>query len=430
MFYVQSWKKIGKDGIKKILRSPHQMKIPAGKFQSDHQSFLQLGSIQSASIGIVSINVGQQLAQQYGAGTAICSIILGNLILWLAAVAIISMTNRHHSNAIENIKGYLGRFGGILSALILIGALMSWYSMQINYTVNAMAGLFQWDTNSMLRLGAGLGLFSALLAIGGIRLLRRLTVFFLPLLFGFVLYSLFTSDKSVPLQGTWGLSVTAVVTTILISLSGVINFPTFFRHSRSRPHSFLALTFLTILISFFEISTIWVDFSPRIGGVGSVHLLAMTLFLILSILFCNLLNIYMASASWEAIIPHFSEGKEYAIIGLFGTLTYTFIQISTPVQFFQDLTSAYLAILGVVLLLAYLMRIIVKHRPRPYERRINLLAWLFGCIVATVYEIHHFPESMSAVLAGVNASILFFLGILFIEETTWAVRKKILLSMK
>jgi hypothetical protein len=136
------------------------------------------------------------------------------------------------------------------------------------------------------------------------------------------------------------------------------------------------------------------------------------------------LNIYLASASWEAIVPRFGGAKGFAIIGLLGTLTYTFVQISVPVQYVQDLTNSYISTLGVVLLMAYLTRIIVRHRPRAFEQAINMATWLFGCLIATIYEIQHFLQGVQALIVGVNASILFFLLVIFIEETVWASRKK------
>lgn len=402
------------------------MKKSESRFQYDNQNFFQLACIQSASLGLSVIIVGQQLSKQYGAGTAICSIALANLILWLIAVGIISMTDKAQSNAIENIKTYIGKYGSLTAALILLLAFMNWYAYQINATLSEFHALLQmkekWQSDVALRFGAALGLLSALLSIGGIRLLRKLTVAIFPLLFSYHLYSITVSDLSIPIKGSLGLSFSAILTAILTLLPGVINFPTFFRHSRSKAHSFLALTLLTIFITFFEISTIWMNFSFLQPETSTI--LLTSLFLILILTLCNLLNIYLASACWEAIIPHIGGGKEYAIIGLFGTLTYTFVQISTPVQFFQDLTNSYLAILGIVLLMAYLLRIIVRHRPRLFERSINLSAWLFGCVVSTIYEIQHFLHGVDALLAGVNGSILFYLAVIFIEETAWALRKK------
>ena len=395
-----------------------------GRIYYDKQSFVQLASIQSASLGLSVISIGPQLATLYGAGTAICSIMLGNLILWLVAMTVLSKFDYERANAIEYIKGYIGKYGGILAALILMVAVLNWYAHQITFSMAALSSLFQdgMCRGMAIRIGAALGLLCALLAMGGIRLLKQMTVISLPLLFCYHIYVITASDRSVPLAGTWGLSFSAVTSSVLILLPGVINFPTFFRHSQSQAHSFLALTLLAILITFFEVTTIWMDFSFSNGIVSSVM---MSVFIILSLTYSNLINIYLASACWETFASRFSGPKGFAIIGLFGTLTYTFIQVSTPVQFLQDLTNAYIANLGVVLFLVYLTRIIVKHRPRSLEKSINLATWLCGCSIATLYEIQHFLKGEEALFVGATASLLFYMGVIFIEETGWAVKNRL-----
>ncbi|MBS0607670.1 MAG: hypothetical protein JSR57_12030, partial [Verrucomicrobia bacterium] len=279
-----------------------------------------MASIQSASVGLSVIVIGKQLATLYGAGTAICSVALGNLILWLVAIAVISMADRPQNNAIDNIKEYLGKFGGMISALILMVAVLNWYAYQITFSLSTLNDLIQGGIQKglLIRIGAALGLLCALLALGGIHLLRKLTVFSLPLLVCYHCYSIIVSDKTIPVAETWGLSFTAVTTSVLILLPGVINFPTFFRHSRSRAHSLLALTVLTILITFFEVTTIWMDF-PFSFDIVNTTILAT--FIIAILTYCNLVNIYLASASWETFSSRFGEPKGFAIIGLFGTLT-------------------------------------------------------------------------------------------------------------
>ena len=386
----------------------------------DNQNFFQLASIQSASLGLSVIIIGKQLATSYGAGTAICSIAVGNLILWLIAIVIISMVDKVQINAIENIENYIGRYGGILIAIILMTSFLSWYALQINSSMSDLNDLFHWTTiwrsDAIIRIGAVLGLFTALLSIGGIRLIKWMTVISLPLLFTYHFFSSILSGTTATLKNTWGLSLPAIIATVLILLPGVINYPTFFRHSRSRAHSYLSLTLITVFVTLLEISTIWIDFSK--------FSTLTTLFILVILTNCNLVNIYFASAAWESIVPRFGGPKGFAVIGLLGTTLYTFLQISSPVQFFGDITNSYFACLGAVLILAFLIRIIVKHRPRPYEKIINMAAWLFGCLIATIYETEHFLQGVPALLAGVNASILLFIVVIFIEETMWAFEKK------
>jgi hypothetical protein len=401
------------------------MRQVPGKFQSDRQNFFHLACIQSASLGLSVIIIGKTLSMQYGAGTAICSIVIANLVLWLIAITVISMVDQIQSTAIDNIKSYLGKYGGVSIAIIFLFAFLGWYALQIDFCLKELSSLHLYkeelQKGILIRAGAVLGLISATLSMGGIRLLRKIAVFSFPFLLAYHFYAVATSNSSISLKGTWGISFQAVLTAVLILLPGVINFPTFFRHSISKAHSFLALTLITIFVTLLEISTIWMDFTAVQSLIPN---LLLTLFVVLILTTCNLLNIYLASASWEAVIPRFGGPKGFAIIGLLGTLVYTFIQITAPVQFLQDLTNAYIAILGIVLLFAYLLRITLKHRPRPFEKSINLVTWLFGCTVATVYEIRHFPLGIQALLAGMNASLVFILCVIFIEETAWALRRK------
>jgi cytosine permease len=393
------------------------------------QNFYHLSSIQTVSLGIPVIIIGKQLSELHGVGTAICSILIGNLILWIIGLAITSMAYQDQTNAIENIKGYIGRFGSFLFALILILAFLDWYVVQINYTAKGIYTLFGWNNASIIRIGATLGILSALLAIGGIRLLKWMTAIGFPFVLIYNIYIVITSDYSIFPKWEWGISFSAMIATILVLLPGIINLPTFFRHSRSKADSFLALTFMVIFYTFFECATIWMNFST-----GSTFILATptamlgyviptALFLVLTSTCSNLLNIYLASACYETFIPKFAGTKGHAIMGLMGTAAYTFIQISSPVQFLENLLNCFIGVIGIVLFIGVLARIIIRHRLRTFERTINIIAWLIGCIVATMLIIQNPDQVVRPLLLSMGASTLFFLFVFFIEETYWSLQK-------
>ncbi len=393
-------------------------------FHSDNQNFFEIGSIPNAAIGL-SIVIGSQLANEYGAGIAICSIVVGNLILWIIGISVISINEQHGNTGIDNIKLFFGRVGGLISSLILMFAFLNWYAFHLTFSTQALNQLLHLDNNLVLdlslRFGVMLGLLCALLSVGGIRMLKRLSIIAFPLLLIFHSYAISISDQSITLKGTFGLSFYAVMTSVLLLLPGVINFPTFFRHARSKAHAYLALTMFVVFTTFFEISTIWINFYSAVSG---FNIIVTAVFISIMLTTCNLLNIYLASACWRTIVPNFESPKGFAIIGLFGTLTYTFIQISSPVQFLQELTNSYIACLGVVLMFAFAARIMIKHRPRKFDKLMNLVTWLFGCVIATIYEIKPAYKGLPALLNGLTASILFFMTIIFIEEIVWALRKK------
>ena len=399
------------------------------------QNFYHLASIQIVGQSIPSVMVGKLLFEQYGAGTTVNSIIIGNLILWLIGLAIISMVYQAHTNAIENISGYLGKYGGLTFALSLIIAFLIWYVNQINISIISLKSILQfrnyWKDGFDIRIGAVLGLLSAVLSIGGIRLLKWLTVIAFPFLFCYYAYAVIVSQESPVFEGSWGLSLPAVVSVVLLNLPGTINLPTFFRHSKSKANSFLALTIMTVFTILFECATIWMDFSGAIEfsdvntptPLVTMLILPFVSFLIITSVCSNLINIYLASACYESFIPKFSGTKGHAIMGLIGTAAYTFIQISSPINFLINLLNAYIGIMGIILLIAVMARLIIKHRPRKYEKVINCASWLFGCVVSTYLEVKQPDAAIHSLFFGMSASVLFFLVVFFIEETYWSIQK-------
>lgn len=394
----------------------------------DNQHYWQLTCIQTASLGYPGVIIGKNLSYIYGPNTAILSILIGNLILWLIGITIISMVDKTKSNAIDNVKSYIGKSGGIAFSLILLFAFFNWYAQQISLSLSALNDTLNLNNileeHITIKIGATLGLLTALLSIGGIKMLRRITVFFFPLLICYTIYTIISSDYSFDFKSPLILSYPAIITSVLTVLPGYINFPTFFRHSRSKSHSYFALSLITLVTAFFQISTIWMTFSNTFSSHILINLILLSLFLLIALTCVNLLNIYLASACIETILPQFSEGKGYAIIGLFGTLTYTFLQISTPVQFVEDVTNSYIAILGVILVMAFLLKLIVRHRPRPLDKALNMATWILGCVIATVYEIRHLLDGVDSLLVGMRASVIFYLTVLFIEEIVWAIQMK------
>lgn len=374
------------------------------------------------------VAVGSQLAHQYGPGIAICSILVGNLILWLVAMTIISMAIEERNNAVENVKGYLGKFGAFFMVLVLIAAFLNWFVLQINTSVPSIGHYFGiYDRPLLVRLGAGLGFLTALLSMGGIRVIKWITVAITPVIWGYYIYVIFGSDYSFHVD-QWGLNLAAVISTVLVLLPGVVNLPTFFRHARSKADCYLALTIMTLAISFFQIATIWMTFIDErgvviFGSTFSFFSFATLGFTLLTLITTNLLNIYFASACWESFAPKFEGAKGYAIVGLIGTAAYTFIQVYAPILFLEELANCYIASLGVVLLMAFLVRIIVRHRPRTYEKAINGFCWFIGCLVGTVAILKNMHDGIDPLLIGVASSALTFLCIIFIEETVWAVKK-------
>jgi purine-cytosine permease-like protein len=394
------------------------------------QKWYHLSTILSGSLPFPVIIVGNQVAAKYGAGTAICSILVGNLILWLIGICVMSMTMRDRSNAIQNVKSYLGKYGAIAMWLILMSAILNWFARQIAESAPSIALYFSGQsTSAIVRIGAAFGLFTTLLATGGIRLIKIAVASSFPFIFCYYLFAIFRSNFSISQIEGFSLSLPAIIMTISTLVPGIINLPTLFRHASSKEDCFLGLSLLMILISFFEISTIWMKFSnpyfTPTGSINSLFSIATLLFLVLTLIYINLINIYYGSACWETYVPRFEGPKGYAVIGLMGTAVYTFLQIQTPFFYILNLTDCFLASLGVALLIGYLIRIIVQHRPRKFEKAINGFCWLIGCVVSTIFVIQNVKDLSYPLVMGAAGTTMAFLVVIFIEETAWAAKKLI-----
>jgi len=397
-------------------------------FPDQDQNFWQLASIQSSATGIPVMIIGGHVAAKFGVATGITSVIVGNLILWIIGMVIISMAAPEKDNALQNVMHYLGKVGSISGAIFLLLAFLSWYILELNSANIAISRLLSHEETS-LRLGAGLGAFIALLSIGGIRLIKKYCTFIFPFLLLFSIFSIIYHFSIVKTNFVWNFSTLGIFAVISINLARFVNLPTFFRHSRSLLDSYLGLSLMIFFTMFFQISMILVGYGIGFHDVASISANSMIYsyfliaFIILILIAMNLVNIYFASASWEIIFPHRKSNIEFVIIGLLGTLAYTFIQIATPMQFILSIAYNFIASLGIVLLLAFLIKTFEQHRPRPYEKVINLSCWFFGAIMGTLYTWKGSIDSTKTLIISICATTLAFLFIFYLEETIWSVRK-------
>jgi hypothetical protein len=395
-----------------------------------NQNFWQITCIQSASQSIYGMLLGGILTKQYGSPVAFTSICIGNLFLWVIGLGVILIASKERKNAVENVQGYLGKTSSFIMTMILIIAFLSWYMLQIKDSITSITPLFQQHQLGLEIFGILLGIAIAILSMGGIRLIRMICVIAFPFLLGFLLYLIVTSNFMTTLNGTWGFSLTGIVTVSAITLPGTVNLPTFFRHSNSRADSLLALTLMTFFAIIFQSFSIFtgmtqpVDFIKDRISFDFFTIIAF-IFIITSLVCVNLVNIYFASATVEAILPRLSKSIGYVIVGLLGTISYIFLQNSSIMLFIEDLTDSFIANLGISLLLSFLASMFIKHRFRVLEKSASSVCWGFGCLISMIFLIRNAENSNQALVAGIGASLLAFIILAFIEETIWSSKKVI-----
>lgn len=394
------------------------------------QNYWQMTSIQSASLGLPMIAAASHIARSSGTFVAISSILIGNLILWLIGFSIISMTKNEKKNAIDNVKFFMGISGEYLAATVLILSFLSWYILQISQAMSGLGAVLpigsSLATNDILRFGTAIGFISALVSIKGIVIIRKICTYIFPFLLAYILYVLFMKSEGILwINSPEYFSLYGIITIVTIFLPGVVNFPTFFRHSKSYQDSILALTFTMIFLALFQFLALLLGIGYTSSFLSSRDADAFSIFfasffILSSYLCCNIVNIYFASATTESIFKRYSSGKEFAIIGLMGTAAYTFMQVSTPMLFLQTFTNDVIGALGVVLIVAFVIKLFVKHRPRKIEKTVNVLCWIVGSAIGTTYQIMFPNDPNGALLATMGATLVSFLVAIFIEETIWS----------
>ena len=407
------------------------------KFADHHQSFWQLAFIQGASLGLPGFLVGAEVAKQLGTFTALTSIVIGNLILWTIGLSVISMTPKSSANAIENVKNYLGQFGAISAAIILIVAFLTWYTLQLESATHALESVLQYqidrDKMTTIRIGGFLGIIIALISMKGIKIIKWTCCFSFPLLCAYLIYSFILISPTIEWHVSKHItSIYGITAIIAVILPGIINLPTFFRHSKSKADSILGLSMTIVFAMLFQIysALIGVD-SPKeiFSDFASTSILNFTLissiiFIILSALCINLVNIYFASAGWELILSRSISGLEYALVGFIGTAVFAFILQPSLLNLLSNMTNSIIACLGIVLIIDYLIKTIVKHRPRMMEKVISNSCWFFGCIISLIVLFRDPNSGSKSILFGVLASAFSFILILFVEEIVWSIQKK------
>jgi hypothetical protein len=141
-----------------------------------NQTFWQLTSIQVMTYGLPCILIGVQTAKDAGVGTACLSILIGNLVLWMVGRAMIAMSSEGRSNAIQNIGNYFGFIGVVIANFVLGAAFLAWFPINLEYAVLALDSVLPGHLSTFNHLGTSLGVLIALLAAGGIVLIRKICV--------------------------------------------------------------------------------------------------------------------------------------------------------------------------------------------------------------------------------------------------------------
>ncbi|WP_316358964.1 hypothetical protein [Candidatus Neptunichlamydia sp. REUL1] len=391
------------------------------------QKWVVLALILSTAYTLPMLKVGEHISLQYGKVSAISAIIIGSLIIWAIGFAVISMADEDSSNAIENIRSYIGNYSSMFLWLILMAAILNWFVQQLHGAMSVIAPVFGLEkASTILRIGASLGLLITFLSAGGIRVLKRVTLISFPFVLVYHLLSFFHPDHSMTTISSSVLPTSSgIISIVQTLLPGALNLPTLFRHAKSKEDAILGLGCMVALITVFQISALGLNFkfsSHFLGSNPDYFRILTVVFSILTVVCINIVNIYYASACWETYCPKFEGARGSVVIGLIGVAIYMVSQNPEISQLVTVLTSCWLGTLCIVLLVGYLIRVTLGHRLNYIERLINLLCWLAGSVAGTISVIKGSQEGAVPLLLGVSITCIMYLLFIFLESLFWAAK--------
>lgn len=337
--------------------------------------------------------------------SAVITLILGNLILYIMRLGILAICGTSRKSTLDIARDCVGKFGGYFVAIILLLVSIAWFIAQTTIASNALTYLIhinEGHVNRFIQTSVALGIVSTLLCMEGIKVLRYLSTYALPVLIIAFIGVLITAPRP---SVTWELSSISLIGLPLIigtNLGVTADLPTFFRHARSSRDSHLALIIIQIFTLALSLSALYLFsiINPWVGINENIHHGSTLSFFLISLIFlsnicANVANVYSASVAWEIIAPIFAGRKEYLILGL--GLTTIFILVSNifSVDLFLSITDGAFMNLCLVLLLAYLIQNFKKHPPTVIEKIIYLIAWLIATLLNTLLFLHLLPLNIS-----------------------------------
>jgi cytosine permease len=345
------------------------MGLAAEAIADKSQKWWHLSSIQLAG-GLISIPViatGSQLFMSYGLLNAILSILIGNFLVLIAGYAFICVSFHKRFNAVENAKQFIGNIPGkVLALFILVGAL-GWVALELQENLKI---LLKYSVFSKLSAGSLIGAIACLILLRGMKGIKLLCIYSVIPLFLLLSYILLRSNPNLPIQDDFAkipsiFSLAAISVAMSPSIAAVIDYPTFFRHSKTKKDALITLGIIFSVTSilqgcgillfnyFLESGKMFEDLLRSPYLIDSICAIGFT---ILSLLGSIAWNVYAASVGWESLFPIFKDRTQYAVIGLVVITLFSSLGIESFFASLPTQIDAIVSSIGGVILACFLER--------------------------------------------------------------------------
>ncbi len=375
------------------------------------QRWWHLSSIQLAG-GIISVpilSIGSAIFYAHGIGNAILSILLGNAFVYLLSLLMIAMSSNMRLNAVENASQFIGKPASRFFAFLILITMTGWTALQLSSGTKFLQ-FYPFLTN--LSTGSVAGVLASLILLFGIRGLKTLSLIaILPLLFSLIMTVLLLDPSEKHLSATLDhnlFELSGLSFVISGGVSAIADFPTFFRHSKSKTDSFIALTlsFLVIVsiqligVSLAQIFIFDKDSLYKLISENTMGSFSLASFIFISMIGSACWNIYATSVGWESLFPIFKDRTEYAVIGLVATvlmnyniMTESFVYLTT---FFDTMISALIGVMVVSFL---------YHREKDHILLPNA-SWLIATCIGLAAYFNIFLSRKMCIFTSLIAGLL------------------------
>lgn len=378
-----------------------------------NQNWWQLFCIQMGG-GIISVpllSIGPQIVVVSGILNAILSIFIGNLIILFISYVLISMSIKNRLNAVENAQQIVGKSWGRVLAFFILIAMIGWLARQLSMTLEKL-NLYPFFSD--FNVGPLVGTVAALALLFGVRGLKFVCVVATIILLVLTMFLLVFIEPTTPfneMPSSLGLDLSGVFIVVGALIASIIDYPTFFRHSKSKKDALtaiFAIFFITILIQIAAILLfkMFVIDSAILDLMNSNNYIsiALVVFLIISIIGSASWNMYAASVGWESLFPKFKGKTEYALIGMVAIALFANNQLENFVMSLITFCDIIISGIGGVLIYEFFSCSPSHLKMYGKDCHYNVISWMVATLTTLILyfsflNFRNFSNIASLVLA-------------------------------
>lgn len=422
------------------------------KFETE-QNYYALSSIQLAggNWGIPVMAASVSLYLRFGLGFSLFSIFLGNLLILIGYYYFVKMSSGGRLNAVQNIERFFGIISGKFFAFIILISMIGWLALGLERLSQGLDKL-SFDLPGV-NIQIVVGCLAAIALLFGVKGLRILSCFLAPVILAILLICFivvgakYGFNLEAPRERS-SFSLIGIIPIVVVLLDSILEYPTFYQHSKSLRHSITSLLIVFLGTVIGQVFIIYIGqgneesaftlINPQMFDNLFLNSLSATV-LILGTLGASAWNIYAASIGWESLFPRFKDRTEYAVIGLAAIILFNALPVKQVLGHIVELGAILIVSAVVIMLCNYLMaahemkrseKHDYKGEKHAYERMplgillMNNFSWVLGSSLGVLCKFQAWfhdvdPLIISFVVSG---------GTTFILLMAWEVRGRIKFS--